>query len=202
VGVLPLFLKREGGNTPTLDVSAMRLFISFIRFVDSLNDRVGKVFSFFIYAMVLILVYEVVMRYVFNSPTIWAHETSEFFYGAHFIVGGAFALRWGAHVNIDVIHRYFPLRTRAIVDLFTWLVFYIFCGVLLWHAVGMATESVKVMEYTDSVWGPPLWPVLLTIPLAAALILLQALTKTIKDTYTAITGREFTVKVSQGAQSC
>lgn len=177
----------------------MRLFISYIRFVNSLNDRVGKGFSFFIYPMILILVYEVVMRYVFNSPTIWAHETSEFFYGAHFLVGGAFALRWAAHVRIDVIHKYFPPRTRAIVDLLTWAVFYTMCGVLLWHAVGVATDSVKLMEYSDSVWGPPVWPVKLTIPLAAALILLQGLTKTIKDAYTAITGRELTVEVGEGA---
>jgi len=180
----------------------MKLFISYIRFVDGLNDRVGKVFSFFIYAMMLILVYEVVMRYAFNSPTIWAHETSEFFYGAHFIVGGAFALRWRSHISIDVIYRYLPSRTRAIVDLFTWTLFYTFCGVMLWHAVGMAADSVKAMEYTSTVWGPPLWPLKLTIPLAATLILLQASTKTIKDAYTAITGREFTVEVGKGAQSC
>lgn len=175
----------------------MRFFISYIRFVNSLNDRVGKVFSFFIYAMMLILVYEVVMRYVFNSPTIWAHETSEFFYGPHFIVGGAFALRWAAHVKIDIIARYFPPRTRAIVDLFIWLVFYLLCGVLLWRVVGLAVDSVKAMEYTETVFGPPIWPVNLTVPLAVFLILLQALTKTIKDAYTAITGRELTVGVGQ-----
>jgi TRAP-type mannitol/chloroaromatic compound transport system permease small subunit len=180
----------------------MRFLISYIRFVDCLNDRVGKVFSFFIYAITLILVYEVVMRYAFNSPTIWAHETSEFFYAAHFLIGGAFALRWGAHVNIDAIYKYFPPRRRAIVDLFTWLVFYLFCGVLLWRAMAIAIDSVKIMEHTESVWAPPFWPVKLTIPLAAVLLILGGLTKTIKDSYTAITGRDLIVEVSKGGQSC
>lgn len=173
----------------------MRQVEFFIRFVDNLNDWQGKIFSSFIYAMILILLYEVVMRYVFNKPTIWAHETSCFFYAAHFMLGGAFALRWGSHVNVEVLYNRFPLRTRAIVDLFTWMLFYIFCGVLLWQGVGIAWDSVRVLEYSDSTWGPPIWPVKLTIPLAAALILLQGLTKTIKDAYTAITGRELSAEI-------
>jgi len=180
----------------------MRFLISYIRFVDCLNDRVGKVFSFLIYGMTLILVYEVVMRYAFNNPTIWAHETSEFFYAAHFLIGGAFAIRWRAHVNIEVIYKYFPPRTRAIVDLFTWLVFYLFCGVLLWHAMAIAMDSVKVVQRTGSVWNPPYWPLMLIIPLATILLLLGGLTKTIKDSYTAITGRELTVEVGKGGRSC
>jgi len=180
-------------------VCVMRLFISFTRFVNSLNAWVGKVFSFLIYGMVFTLVFEVVMRYGFDSPTIWAHETSEFLCGVHFIMAGAFALRWGSHIRIEIIWSHFPPRTRAIVDLFTWTVFYTVCGVLLWHAVGLATDSVKVMECTKSVWGPPYWPVKLIIPLAIVLILLQGLTKTIRDAYTAITGREFTVEVGEGA---
>lgn len=168
----------------------MRQVEFYIKFVDNLNDCVGKIFSFLVYLMMFTLLYEVIMRYAFNKPTIWAHETSEFFYAAHFLVGGAFALRWGAHINIEVLYRRWSLRTRAIVDLITWTLFYIFCGVLLWQGIGIAWDSVIVLEYSDSAWGPPIWPVKLAIPLAAALVLLQGLTKTIKDAYTAITGRE------------
>ena len=190
MGMLLLFLKKEG-STLTLNLGAiMRRATFFIRFVDNLNHWQGKIVSFFIYPIMLILVYEVVMRYVFASPTIWAHETSCFLYGAHFILGGAYALRWRAFVKIEILYERFPLRTRAIVDLFTWILFYIFCGVLLWKSAPWAWASVRVLEYSQSTWGPPIWPIKLTIPLAAVLILLQGLTKTTKDFYTAITGRE------------
>lgn len=173
----------------------MRRVRAFITFIDNLNDWVGKIFGFLIYPIVFILVYEVVMRYAFDSPTIWAHETSCFLFGAHFILGGAYALRWGAFVNIEVLYERFPLRTRAIVDLFTWILFYMFCGVLLWRSVPWAWASVSVLEYSESVWGPPIWPIKLTVPVAATLVLLQGLTKTIKDFYTAVTGRELVTGV-------
>jgi len=162
----------------------------FITFIDNLNNWVGKILSLLIYPIVLVLVYEVVMRYVFVRPTTWAHETSCFLYGAHFMLGGAYALRWGAFVNVEVLYNRFPPRKRAIVDLFTWILFYIFCGVLLWKSVPWAWASVRVLEYSQSCWGPPIWPIKLTIPVGAALMLLQGLTKTIKDFYTVVTGRE------------
>lgn len=148
-----------------------------------------------ILAMMLVLVWEVLMRYGFNAPTCWAHETSQYFFGAHFIIGGAYALRWGSHVSVDVLYGRLSPRAAALLDLFTWLLFYIFCGFLLGRGWEAAWTSVTRWENTYSPWGPPLWPLRLTIPLAAVLVLLQGLTKTINDVYTAITGHKLIVEV-------
>jgi len=72
----------------------------FIMTVEKLNDRMGKLVAFLVYPTMLVLVYEVMMRYAFGRPTIWAHETSCMLYGAHFILGGAYALRHNAFVNV------------------------------------------------------------------------------------------------------
>lgn len=168
----------------------MGIVKNLLQFIDNLNDRVGKCVALFIICMMLILLWEVMMRYVFNSPTKWAHETSEFFYGAHLILGGAYALRWRAHVNIDILQRRLSPRRRAIVNLFTWMSFFVFAVVLLWKGGQLAWTSVVRQEVSQSVWAPPLWPVYLTIPLGAALLLLQGLAKYISDVYTAITGCE------------
>ena len=175
----------------------MRWVNLFIRIVDNLNDRVGSVIGVLILPMVLILVWEVLMRYGFNRPTMWAHETSEFLYGAHFIIGGAYAMRWRAHVNVEIIYNRFPPRMRAVVDLLTWLLFYFFCGILLWKGGQAAWKSVAMLETSYSAWAPPVWPIKLTIPLAAALVLLQGLTKTIGDVYLVITGRGLIVEVAR-----
>jgi len=167
----------------------MRQVRFFVRVVQNLSDWTGKIVSVLIFPMIFILVWEVLLRYVFNSPTIWAHETSEFFYGAYFLLGGAYVLYWGSHVNVGIVYDRFPLRLRAIVDLLTWMFFYFFCGVLAWRGGEVAWLAVVRMEYSHTPWGPPVWPIKLTIPLAAGLILLQGLTKTINDLYTAIKGR-------------
>lgn len=173
----------------------MYFLTGFIRFVDTMNDRMGKIISFLIYPIMLVLVYEVVMRYSFTKPTIWAHETSCMLFGAHFILGGAYALRHDAFVNVDVFYERFSKRTKAIIDLITWTMFYIFVGVLLWGSVPWALKSLSLLEYSESTWGPPIWPIKFTIPFGAFFILLQGMTKTIKDAYLAVTGREIVTVV-------
>ncbi len=177
----------------------MRFLAGFIRFVDKMNDRMGKVVSFLVYPIMLVLVYEVVMRYAFNKPTIWAHETSCMLYGAHFVLGGAYALRHDAFVNVEVLYMRFSKRTKAIVDLITWTMFYVFVGALLWRSVPWAWKSLSVLEYSSSTWGPPVWTVKLTIPFAAFFMLLQGMRKTIKDAFLAVTGREIITMVDTKA---
>ncbi len=162
----------------------------FIKTVDVVNDRMGKLVSFLIYPIMLVLVYEVLMRYYFNDPTIWAHETSCMLYGAHFVLGGAYALQHNAFVNVEVFYMRLPRRVQAVVDLLTWSMFYIFVGVLLWKSLPWATKSFAALEASDSTWGPHIWPIKWTIPLAAFFMLLQGMTKTIKDLFMAITGGE------------
>lgn len=168
----------------------MRFFTGYIKFVENMNDQIGKIVGFLIYPVMLVLVYEVVMRYLFNSPTIWAHETSCMLFGTHFLLGGAYALRHDAFVSVEVLSMRFSKRTKAIIDLCSWTMFYIFAGVLLIKGFPWAWSSFSVMEYSDSTWGPYIWPVKFIIPIAALLILLQGSTKTIKDAYLAVTGRE------------
>ncbi len=177
----------------------MNSLTGFIKFVDKMNDRMGKIVSLLIYPIMLVLVYEVTMRYVFNRPTIWAHETSCMLYGAHFVLGGAYALKHNAFVNVEVFYMRFSKRTRAIIDLVSWSMFYIFVGVLLWRSVPWAWESFSVREFSDSTWGPYIWPSKLTIPVAAFFMLLQGITKTIKDAVLAFTGHELVVADTEAA---
>ncbi|MGC9372629.1 MAG: TRAP transporter small permease subunit [Thermovirgaceae bacterium] len=177
----------------------MNFLIAFVKFVNNMNDWVGKIVGFLVYPVMLVLVFEVVMRYAFNKPTVWAHETSCMLYGAHFVLGGAYALRWNAFVNVEVFYQFFSPRTKAIVDLFTWTMFYAFVGAMLLKSIPWALESMRVLEYTDSTWGPPVWPVKLTIPLAAFLVLLQGITKTIRDLHMAFTGRDLLAGTEDGA---
>ncbi len=173
----------------------MNFLTGFIRFVDKMNDRMGKIVGLLIYPIMLVLVYEVTMRYVFNKPTIWAHETSCMLYGAHFVLGGAYALQHGAFVNVEVFYIRFSKRTRAIIDLVSWTMFYVFVGALLLKSVPWALESLSVNEFSDSTWGPYVWPSKLTIPFAALFMLLQGMTKTIKDVVLAVTGNELVTVV-------
>lgn len=168
----------------------MSFLRSFISIVNTLNDWVGRVVSMLVFPMVGFLVWEVMMRYVFNQPTIWAHELSAILYAVFFLLGGAYTLQQKGHINVDILYLRLSPRKRAVLDLITWILFYFFCGVMLWEGTKFAWTSMKMLERASTVWEPPIWPVKICIPLGALLILLQGFTKTLSDIIIVLTGRD------------
>ena len=140
--------------------------------------------------MCLLLVYEVIMRYGFNSPTIFAHETSLFLYGGTGMLVGGYVLLHNAHVRMDAVYGRLSPRSKAILDLITASIFFYLCGLVLWQGWGMGYRSLMAGEYTMTPWAPPYYPLKMAIPVAAFLILLQGLAKFIRDFFLAFRGRE------------
>ena len=162
----------------------------FLKFIDQMNELIGKAISYLILVLVGVIVYEIVARYFFNSPTIWAHEISQMVYGAYVILLGGYLQQRNGHVNVDILYLRFKPRTRAIIDLFTWLLFFAFCGVILVKGGEMAWDSFLYRETDSTVFAPPIYPLKMLIPLGGLLLLLQGLVKYIGDIKVAITGRE------------
>ena len=161
----------------------------FLKVIDRISEQSGKAVSFLVIFLVFVILYEIFVRYLFNSPTIWAHEIAQMIYGAYVILLGAYVLQRKGHVNVDILYNRFRPRTRAIIDLFTWLLFFYFCGLLLLKGGEMAWDSLKVLETEPTSFAPPVYPIKMMIPLGALLILLQGLAKFIRDLTLAITGR-------------
>lgn len=181
----------------------MQTINAVLRFIDNLNDWIGKVLSYAVFIMFVLVLSEVVRRYFFNSPTVWANELTQLVFGAYVILSGGFILRWGGHVNVDIFYSTLSDRWKAILDIVTSAVFFLFCGMLFLYGGSLAWESLSNFEHSRSAWNPPLYPFKLCIPLAAALLVLQGIAKLIRDIYTVIHGKpmetagETTVKVER-----
>jgi TRAP-type mannitol/chloroaromatic compound transport system permease small subunit len=159
-------------------------------FIDNLSDKSGKVVSLLIYGVLGTLVFEVFARYLFNRPTIWAHETSTFFYGSYFMLGGAYCHRHQGMISVDIIHRRLPRRVQAFLNVITFVILLAICLVLIWLGGLEAIYSWQVREHTNTTWEPPLYPLRTVIPIAAVLLLLQGIAQFIRDVSIAFTGRE------------
>jgi TRAP-type mannitol/chloroaromatic compound transport system permease small subunit len=170
---------------------------SFFRIVDNASEWTGRITAYLIAFMLFTLLYEVVSRYLFHSPTLWAHEVSRHFYGAHFMLGGAYALLHGNHVLTDVLVGNLSTRKRAIVDAIFWLLFFFYMVLLLWKGTEMAWVSLQRMETTQTVFRSPVWPVKLTIPIGGALIFMQGIVQFIRYILTAITGEKLVSVVKE-----
>ena len=161
-----------------------------LRTIDNISDWSGKILGFIIYFGIFVLIYEVVARYIFNAPTLWAHGMGQRFFGAFYILGGAYALRWGAHIGMDVVYSRFSLRTRKILDLITSPFLFACCIVLIWQGWSFAWVSLRNLEACNTPFHAPVYPAKLTIPLAGLLLLLQTSARFTRDLITAISGRQ------------
>ena len=160
--------------------------------IEEIVDWAGKATATIILVLMALMLLEVFMRYVLDSPTIFAHELSGMLFVVLILVGGGYALRWRSHVNVEVLYVLFPPRLRAAIDLITWLLFYLFVGAVFFQSFDFALESVQRLERSNTAWEPYIWPVKLFLPIGTGLMLLAGLAKTIRDIVLLITNRPLT----------
>ena len=164
----------------------MTFFKAFLKFINAVNERVGKLLSYFLFLFFALLFMEVILRYFFNSPTVWANELAQMLFGAYAILAGGYIMLTGGHVNVDILYSRLSQKTRAGLDIFTSVLFFLFCGMLLIYGGSLAWDSLSRFEHSQSAWNPPLYPAKLMIPLAALLLMLQGLAKLIRDIFTVL----------------
>ncbi len=154
---------------------------NFCRRVDFLNEWVGKYSGWLILPLILLVVFDVTLRYVFNRPTVWAWDINIQLLGALVVLGGGYAHVHGAHIGVDALVIRLSPRGRAIVDSITSVFFFFGIGVLLWKAAGDAWFSLQIRELYTSVFSPPIYPFKILMVIGILLLLLQGVAKFLRD---------------------
>jgi TRAP-type mannitol/chloroaromatic compound transport system permease small subunit len=153
-----------------------------------LNIRAGEFVAYWAVISVFVYYYEVIARFVFNSPTNWVHESMFLMYGMQYMLCGAYAYREDQHVRVDVFYTKFSPRGKAIADIVTSVFFFIFILTMTWTGARFAMDAINNHEVSFTEWGIQYWPVKLALPIGAAMMALQGLSKLIKD-IVFVTGR-------------
>jgi TRAP-type mannitol/chloroaromatic compound transport system permease small subunit len=164
------------GEDPTLAVHS-----KITDMIDGVTTKVGFYVAWWAVIAVFAYYYEVVARFIFNSPTNWVHESMFLMFGMQYVLCGAYAYCEDQHVRVDVIYTKFSTRGKAIADIITSVFFFIFIVTLLWTSARFALDAISVDEHSFTEWGIQYWPVKLALPIGAALMTLQGLSKLIKD---------------------
>lgn len=161
-----------------------------IRCIEKVSEWSGRVVGYLILGMIGVLMYEVIARYLFNSPTIWAHETSQMLYGSYCMLVGAYTLLYGAHVKMDLFYGRWSKRTQTRVDCFTALLTFFWLTIFLWQAVENSWFACLYQESSCSAWAPPIWIYKLSFPIAVLLLLLQAIAQFGHNLVIALRGKD------------
>lgn len=168
----------------------MRVLRGFCRLVDAVSEYTARVAIWGVLALVFILTWEVLLRSLFNMPTIWAHESTQYFFGFYFALGGAYCLKMGGMVRVDTVIRLFRPRTRAVIEGVTGLVALIFMTALVWTGVEVAWDSIIYNERSISPWGPPIYPLKIIAVLGSVLLGMQSIVKFLRDLAFGLLGKE------------
>ena len=161
-----------------------------IHIIDSVNEWVGRIVSFFLLIIVFIILYEIFMRQFFHLPTTWAHELSGFLFGGAFLLGVGYTFLHNGHVRVDLFINHLSPRGRAILDSFTHSLMLIYCYVIIRFGWSATLLSFKHMEVSQSAWHPIIFPIRFVVVLGVGLLAFQVLVKYFRDIYFIITRKE------------
>jgi TRAP-type mannitol/chloroaromatic compound transport system permease small subunit len=165
--------------------------VAVIRRIDRIAAWSGEIFCWLIVPLVAVMAYEVIARYAFGAPTIWAFDVSFMLYGSHFMLGAAYTLLRGGHIRTDIFYMKWRPRTRGIVDAVLYLfVFFPAMVLFFWMGLQEALHSFAIREVSGaSPWRPIIYPFRAVIPIAVILLLVQGISELLKSLYAALEDR-------------
>ena len=117
-------------------------------------------FAIGIVASMLILINEVLLRYFFNAPTIWAHETTIFLCGAAFLYGGLYCTARDRHIRVVLIYDTLPPPLRRVLDVVISLIcmvastFFAYASWLMVQKAAFRPDGSFRLERSGSAWDP------------------------------------------------
>lgn len=162
-----------------------------IRWIDTVSTGIGIPVSWLYVILMLIITYDVTLRYFFAAPTMWAFDYAIMMYGTCFMLCGAYTLAQNNHVRSDMIYRLLSVRQQAALDLVLWVLFF-FPGIIALVVAGyyFAEMSWRFGERSpSSPGGPPIYPFKTVIPIAGIIIGLQGIAEVLRCLVALRTGR-------------
>jgi len=151
--------------------------------VTRLNSAIFRLTVWLMAIVVPVMLYEVVRRYLFNDPTVWAMELAVLLFGPYFLLGGPYLLHLRGHVSLDVVRQRLSVPWQRRMDLVNFPVIILFCAILIYFSWPSAWSSWQYRETSFSAWNPPIWPAKAVVPISLVLMLLQALVELCRVIY-------------------
>ena len=145
------------------------------RLISRLVNGAGLLAGTLIIPALALILFEVIARFVFDNPTDWSSVIVQYLFGGIFLLGGAYTLRSGGHVSVDILTSRLNKNSRAYRALYAFASILIigFSLLLAWLSGSALFEAVRYGERLEGTWAPYLWPVMLIALLGTLLVALE-----------------------------
>ncbi len=191
----------------------IRVMSSYVRVVDAINYRIGRVMMWGLFVMMGILLWSSISK-TFFLPSLWTLEMAQFAMVTYYIMGGPYSIQLGSNVRMDLFYHNWSHKKKAWFDAFTVLLLILYLGVLFYGGLGSTayslgywgdapisyftglltgSEEIGRLERSSTAWRPYIWPVKAIMVFGFFLMLLQAISEFFKD-IARINGQEIGVR--------
>lgn len=153
-----------------------------VDWIDRINEGIGKLFSWLTTLLMVVICFDVLMRYVFASSSAAITETEWHIFAAIFMLGAAYTLKYDKHVRVDVFYANFSEKGKAWVNLIGTLLFlFPFCYVVIRSSIPFVENSFAVRETSPDPGGLPARYIIKSmIPIGFLLLMLQGISVLLK----------------------
>lgn len=149
-------------------------------------EVVTRLFGYVGAGIVLVLIaamdYEVLMRYVFHDPTLWAYEVGYFLMAASFLFTIGFAMIMRSHIRVDFLYGRLSPKKKAAIDFIGYL-FFLF-PIVTWTTYGLWNYFLGALvsgeRSGESAWNPVIWPFRIILVVGFALFTIQIVAEIFK----------------------
>lgn len=149
--------------------------------IDTFTEWTGRVFSFISLLTLGVIIVEVFMRRIFNSPQIWTMDMIVMSFGCYVVLISAFGFLRKSFVAVDVVCAQLPGIARHILHIITYLIFFVpFTFMLVPESFNFFLKAYTTHELGYSVWQPVTWPVKLSLFIGLLFLAIQGISEILK----------------------
>ncbi len=161
--------------------------------IDLISDWTAKVISWLCVALILVLVFDVVERYVFGGATEWAYETAVMLGGTIYVLGWCYVHRMREHIRVDIFYVHLSLRKQVIIDIVGTLLFLLpLLYVMIDTSIFYMMRAWKIGEVlAETFWYPPAGPFRTMVVVGLFLFTLQVVAHLIRDFYQLVRNKAY-----------
>ncbi|WP_419662957.1 DctQ9: C4-TRAP dicarboxylate transporter [Desulfosarcina variabilis str. Montpellier] len=154
-----------------------------VKLIDTISEWTGALAAWLVIPLMVVVMIEVFMRHVLNSPTVWGYDVLWMLFSAQFLLGGAFTLLRGGHIRIDIVYGGLSERAKQIYDIINTLIVILPPAVLLtWAGIAFAADAWTSGEKLSTTnWFFPAGPSKSLIPIGFFLLALQCVAEILRN---------------------
>jgi TRAP-type C4-dicarboxylate transport system permease small subunit len=150
--------------------------------IDHISIAISRVAMFLIAFIVAIMFYEVVVRYIFEKPTLWVNEMSLWTAGAVYLLAGLYVMQQRGHIRIFMLYDMVSRNWQRAFDTISTALIILFAAAVIWGGFNEAYAKLMRWETFGTAWDPPIPATMKPLVLiTVVLIAIQAVTNLVID---------------------